>query len=193
VLTEQARSDRLALPPGREAWVGQQSEALVAGLREARYHLVGDLSELLPRPADDQYLAPDQQPAEQLLDVAVHAAAVLAEARYREVYLARRPRQRPASPRQLASQLKWGMLNGPRIKRALRKASHRPAVRRLRVAIWWVLVRPTRHRLAVAAAGTAAGAPAAGWLAGGRPGITGAEQPGGAADVVPPSEPPAEP
>lgn len=193
VLTEQARPDRLALPPGREAWVRQQSEALVAGLREAKYHLVGDLSELLPRPADDQYLAPDQQPAEQLLDVAVHAAAVLAEARYREVYLARQPRQRPASPRQLASQLKWSMLNGPRIKRALRKASHRPAVRRLRVAIWWVLVRPTRHRLAVAATGSAAGAPAPGWLAGGRPGITGVEQPGGAADVVPPPRPPAEP
>jgi hypothetical protein len=192
VLTEQPRQQRLTLPPGREDWVRQQSEALVAGLNAAKYHIVGDPADLLPQPAASDYVPPDQQPAEQLLDVAVHAAAVLAQARYRELYPGRRQRQRRASPRQAVSQLKWTMLNGPRTKHALRSASHRPAVRRLRVAIWWLLMRPTRHRQAVAASGVEAGAAAA-WLAGGRPGITGADRPapGGRPAGPGPAGPPA--
>ena len=168
VLTEQsAAGARLALPPGREAWAREQSEALVAALRDSRYHIVGDPAELLPQPPADHYVAPDQQPAEQLLDVAVHAAAVLADARYREMYPDGPQRQRLASPRQLASQLRWTVLNGPRTKRALRNASHLRAVRRLRVAIWWVLVRPTRHRQAVRPPGVRSGRTRGG-VAGGR-------------------------
>lgn len=174
VLTEQPRGARLALPPGREAWARQQSEVLVAALRESKYHFVGDPAELLPEPAAGQYVAPDQQTADQLVNVAVHAAAVLADARYREMYPAGHRRRRLASPRQLASQLKWTLLNGPRTKRALRNASHHQAVRRLRVAIWWVLMRPTRHRQVVGEHD--AGARAA-WLAGGRPGLTGVKRP----------------
>jgi hypothetical protein len=145
-------------------------------LRGSEYHIVGDLGELLPQPATGHYVAPDHQPAEQLLAVAVHVAAVLADSRYREMYPARRQRQRLASPRQMASQLKWTMLNGPRIKRVLRNASHLLVVRRLRVAIWWVLMRPTRHRQAVAAGEHDVDVPVAAWLAGGRPGITGVER-----------------
>jgi hypothetical protein len=177
VLTEQPRGARLALPPSWEAWAREQSEVLVAALRDSRYHIVGDPSELLPQPPADHYVSPGQRQAEQLLDVAVHAAAVLADARYRETYLDGPQRRRLASPRQLASQLRWTVLNGPRTKRALRNTSHLRAVRRLRVAIWWVLMRPTRHRQAVAWGEHDAGAPAAAWLAGGRPGITGVEGP----------------
>jgi hypothetical protein len=38
------------------------------------------------------------------------------------------------------------MLNGPRVKQVLRRASHRAAVQRLRVIIWCVLMRPDRRR-----------------------------------------------
>jgi hypothetical protein len=176
VLTAQPRRARLALPPGRQAWARKQSEVLVAGLRSAKYHIVGDLCELLPQPVTGHYVPPDQQPAGQLLDVAVRAAAVLADSRYREMYPGRQQRRRRAGPRRMASQLTWAMLNGPRIKRVLRNGSHLRVVRRLRVAIWWVLMRPTRHRQTVAASGHEAVLPAAAWLAGGRPGITGVQR-----------------
>jgi len=175
VLAAQPRQKRLALPPGRDAWAREQSEVLVAGLLDSKYHIVGDPSELLSPPSTSHYVAPDQQPAEQLLAVAVRAAAALADSRYREIYATTR-RRRTASPRQIASQLKWTMLNGFLTKRVLRNTSHLPAVRRLRVAIWWVLVRPARHRQAVAAGEHEVDVPVA-WLAGGRPGITGAERP----------------
>jgi hypothetical protein len=184
VLAEQSRRERLALPPGREAWAMEQSEALVAGLRDSKYHLVGDLRELIPEPAAaaGHYVAPDQQPAEQLVEVAVQAAAVLANSRYRDMYPARQRRRRRIriNPSRVASRLKWSMLNGPRTKRALRNRSHLPAVRRLRVAIWWLLMRPTSHRQAVAAVEHAAGGRTAAWLAGGRPGIGGIQRRAGA-------------
>jgi len=174
VLTEQPRGERLALPPGREAWAREQSQVLVAALQDSKYDLVGDPGELLPPPAAGRYLAPDQLPAEQLLNVAVHAAAVLADSRYREVHLAGRQRPKRPSARNRVSRLKWTVLNGPRTKRVLRQASHYQAVRVLRVGIWWILMRPTRHRQLVA--GDRKGASAA-WLAGGRPGITGTDTP----------------
>src|ERR1051326_9158672 len=75
---------RLMLPPDHEAWAREQAESVVAGLRESEYHIVGDLADLLPQPATGRYTAPGDLSAEQLLDVAVHAAAALAEYAYRE-------------------------------------------------------------------------------------------------------------
>jgi hypothetical protein len=149
VLSAQPAAERLTLPPGREAWAREQADILVAGLRDSGYHIVGELCDLLPRPAaGGLYAAPDEQPAERLLEVAMRVTAVLADSRYRELY---RPPPRPArvSLRQLASRLSWSLLYGRRLRRVLRRASHRPAVQRLRVAIWWLLMRPTRHRRAV--------------------------------------------
>jgi hypothetical protein len=42
--------------------------------------------------------------------------------------------------------LEWATLNGRRVRRVLRKRSRLPAVRRLRVLIWRLLLHPERHR-----------------------------------------------
>lgn len=147
---------RLALPAGREAWARGQAERLVRALRDSKYQVAGDLGELLPRPATGRHAAggpaePARQPhtgphagpaAEQLLDTAVHAAAALAGRHFQDMHPASAPRRRLGPPQQMARRLQWKVLNGPRMRRLLRSASHRPAVRRLRVVIWCVLTRP---------------------------------------------------
>jgi hypothetical protein len=145
-LAARARQTRLIVPASREAWVTEQSEILVAGLRDSKFHIVGDLSELLPQPAAGSYRGPADLPAEQVLDAAVAAAAALTDQRYRDRYPPPRPRSSRASPRQRVVRLEWAMLNGPRVRRMLRKRSRLPAVRRLRVLIWRVLLHPARHR-----------------------------------------------
>jgi hypothetical protein len=153
VLSGRPPQARLALPAGREAWARGQAEDLVGGLRDSKYHIVGELGELLPGPVTGRHAAgelvePAWRPltgptAEQLLEVAVHAAAALAGRHFQERYPAAAPRRRRlGSPQLMARRLQWRLLNGPRTRRLLRKASHRPAVRRLRVVIWCVLTRP---------------------------------------------------
>jgi hypothetical protein len=146
VLATRARQARLTVPASREAWVAEQSEILVAGLRDSKFHIVGDLAELLSQPAAGPYRGPADLPAEQVLDAAVAATAALTDQRYRDRYPAPQPRRRRGSPRQMAVRLEWTVLNGPRVRRALRRRSHLPAVRRLRVLIWRVLLHPERHR-----------------------------------------------
>jgi hypothetical protein len=175
-LASQPRRTRLALPPDREEWARHEAETLITALEDAKYHVAGDLGELLPQPAGHAtpYVPPDQQPDGQLLSVALHATAVLAEARYREVYQPPKKQRAKLRPRSLASQLRWTLLNGPWIRRLLRNRSGSEPVRKLRAAIWWVLMRPKNHRHIVAPAGQHdIAAPSAAWLAGGRPGITG--------------------
>jgi hypothetical protein len=145
VLAARPRQARLAVPPHREAWVRQQSEIVVAGLRDSKFHIVGDLGELLPGPVTGPYLGPADQPSGQLLDAAVAAAAALANQLYRDKRRAARTRTRPGSPRQMASRLEWTVLNGSWTRRVLRRASHVPAVRRLRILIWRVLMHPARY------------------------------------------------
>jgi hypothetical protein len=137
---------RLVLPPAREVWARQQAEILVAGLRDSKYHIVGDLGELLPQPAACRYVPPAGLPAGQLLETAVQATAALANHMYWESYPARQQRHRPRGPRQKISRLEWAVLNGPLTKRVLRNASQLVAVRRLRVVIWSALIHPGRHR-----------------------------------------------
>src|SRR5262249_56019810 len=74
---------RVLLPPGQHAWAREQSEILVAGLRDSKYHIVGDLGELLPPPGTERYVPPASLPDEQLLEVAVRATAALADRQYR--------------------------------------------------------------------------------------------------------------
>ena len=144
VLDARSRRERLILPPDREAWAARQSESLAAELRESKFHIVGDLGELLTRPAAGRYLSPTDQPAEHVLGAAVAAAAALADQMYREKYPAERQRKERRGLRQKASELEWTILNGPWIKQVLRSASRIRAVRRLRVAIWRVLMHPAR-------------------------------------------------
>jgi hypothetical protein len=144
VLDARSRRERLVLPPDREAWARQQSETLVAGLRESKFHIVGDLDELLARPAGGSYLSPNDQPAEHILGAAVAVAAALVDQMYRERYPARRQQKEPRGLRQKAGELEWTILNGPWTRRVLRSASHIRAVRRLRIAIWHLLMHPAR-------------------------------------------------
>ena len=147
VLSARPLQPRLALPPDQLAWANEQAQILMAALRDSKYHIVGDLHDLLPLPATSHYVAPARLPADQLLEAAVHAAAALADHQYRESHPVRPQTQPPRSPRQTASKLEWTVLNGSWTRRVLRNASHLGPVRRLRVLIWCVLMHPARHRL----------------------------------------------
>jgi hypothetical protein len=68
----------------------------------------------------------------------------LADRYYQALYPVRQ-RQPPRGARQMASDVKWAMLNGSRVKQVLRRASHHATVRRLRVIIWCLLIRPGRR------------------------------------------------
>jgi hypothetical protein len=137
---------RLALPQSPQTWARKQAEELVADLRDAKFDIVGDLAELLPRPRTGLCTeSPGQLPQQLLLDAAVHAAAAFADRQYQKMCPAAGRRRRLGGPREMAGLLTWRVLNGPRARRALRSASHLRAVRQLRVVIWRALVRPARH------------------------------------------------
>jgi hypothetical protein len=153
VLSAQAPQLRPALTSAHQAWAAEQSEILVAALRDSKYHIVGDLRDLLSPPASGRPVAPARVPADELLNVAVHATAALADHQYRESQPARRQPEQPRSLRQQASKLEWAVLNGPWTRRVLRNASHLAPVRRLRVLIWCVLMHPSRRRRNPAPAG----------------------------------------
>jgi len=145
VLSARPHSSRPALLPGQHAWAAEQAEILIAGLRDAKYHVVGDLAELRPAGRAGSPAGPVSPPAEQQLEAAVQAVAALADRYYQDRYPARQ-RHRPRGARQMASDIKWALLNGRRVQRVLRRASHRAAVRRLRVIIWWVLILSRSRR-----------------------------------------------
>jgi hypothetical protein len=152
VLSARPHRSRPMLTPSQQAWAAEQAEILIAGLRDAKYHIVGDLAELRPAgqtsPARQATSAgqddPASQPAEQQLEAAVEAVAALADRYFQVRYPVRQPASR-RSARVRASHVKWAMLNGRRVKKVLCRASHRAAVRRLRVIIWCVLMRPDRR------------------------------------------------
>jgi hypothetical protein len=114
------------------------------GPGNSKYHIVGDLAELLPPPATERYVSPTRLPAEQLLDVALRAAAALVDHQYRgdiitsssDLTVGMHPaRRRPVS------RLGFAILKRSRIKRMLYQASNRPTVRGLRILVWRILTR----------------------------------------------------
>jgi hypothetical protein len=147
VLSDRPHHARLVLPPSHAPWAAEQAEILLAGLGDAKYNIVGDLADLRPAGQAGPYAAPADrpavQPAEPQLEAAVQAAVALS-GRYYQVLYPVRQRQPHRSARQRGSDVKWAVLNGPRVRRVLRRASHRAAVQRLRVLIWYVLIRPDR-------------------------------------------------
>jgi hypothetical protein len=154
VLSARPPQAHLSLPPEQQAWAREQAEVLVAGLRDSKYHIVGDLAELLPTPAAEHYVSPSSLPAEQLLDAAILATAALADRQYRgdiitsssDLSVGLQPaRGRTASPRRMVSRLGWTILKRSQVKRTLYTASRRPAVRNLRVLVWCILTRPGRR------------------------------------------------
>jgi hypothetical protein len=149
VLSAQPPGTRLVLPPERQAWAREQAEILVAGLRDSKYRIVGDLGELLPAPSTERYVSPTRLPAERLFDVALRATAALADHQYRgdiitsssDLTVGMHPARRGP-----VSRLGLATLKRFRIKRMLYQASNRPTVRNLRILVWRVLNRPGRRR-----------------------------------------------
>jgi hypothetical protein len=138
------RSGRLVLPADRDAWAKEQSETLIAGLRESGYHIAGDLDDLRPQQVTEPASSPSGQPAEAVLDAAVQAAAALVVGQYQREYPATRPQE--GHGRGLAGRIESAVAGSPRFKRTVREFSSRyPAVRRLRVLAWRALEK-TRTR-----------------------------------------------
>ena len=144
VLRDRPAGLRPVLPPSKLAWAAEQAESLIAGLREAGYHIVGDLAELHPAGPDSPGTGPSGELAGQELEAAVDAVVALVDRSYQLQFPD--PEPRPHGARQRAAHVKWMMLNGPRVRRVLCGASNRAAARRLRVIIWCVLIRPGRYR-----------------------------------------------
>jgi hypothetical protein len=144
VLRNRRAVTRPVLPASTLAWAEKQAEGLITGLRETNYHVVGDLAELRPAPRTGADPGPPGQSPEQQLEAAMQAVVALAD----RCYELRRPvrQRRPRSARQKAADIKWVMLNGPQVRRVLTRTSNHASVRRLRVMIWRVLIRPGRQR-----------------------------------------------
>jgi hypothetical protein len=143
-LADRPRGGRLILPADRDAWAKEQSETLIAGLRESGYHIAGDLDDLRPPQVTEPVTSPSDQPAEAMLDAAVQAAAALVVNQYQREYPAAKPRQ--GHGRGLAGRIESAAAASPRLKRAVREFSSRyPAVRRMRVMAWRALEK-TRTR-----------------------------------------------
>ncbi len=138
------RGGRLVLPADRDAWAKEQSETLIAGLRESGYHIAGDLDDLRPQQVTEPASSPSDQPAEAVLDAAVQAAAALVVGQYQREYPAARPQE--GHGRGLAGRIESAVAGSPRFKRTVREFSSRyAAVRRLRVLAWRALEK-TRTR-----------------------------------------------
>ena len=135
--------DRLVLPADRDAWAKEQAATLIAGLLTSGYDLIGDLDELRPRQVTGPAASPSGQPAAQMLDAAVQAAAALVVNQYHREYPGKPQKQ---DSRGLAGRVESAVGASPRVKRAVRELSSRsPAVRRLRVTAWRVLERSRTH------------------------------------------------
>lgn len=138
---------RLVLPADRDAWAKEQAEALIAGLGDAGYDLIGDLDELRPRPVTEPGVNPADEPAEQVLAAAVQSTVAMVANQYHQAYPAAGPRAGPGAARGLARRLESALASRPRVKRAVRELSSRsPAVRRLRVLAWQELERTRARR-----------------------------------------------
>jgi hypothetical protein len=129
---------RLTLPPDRVAWAEQQGKALVTGLGETNYDVVGDPGDLLPRPAGEPGASPAAVPTQDVLEAAVQAASAMVVNQYRQAY----PAAKPQGGRGLISRVESTVAASPHLKRTVRELSSRyAAVRRLRILAWRALER----------------------------------------------------
>ena len=135
---------RLVLPADREPWAKEQAALLADALTASGYDIIGEITELVPRPATHWSLQPANQPVEAVLDVAARAAAALLVNHYRKEFPAARPQREPDPQRGLVSRVESAVASSPRIKRTVRDLSSRSrAVRRMRIAAW-SMTRPRR-------------------------------------------------
>ena len=141
---DRPRGGRLVLPADRDAWAKEQSETLIAGLRQSGYHIAGDLDDLRPQQVTEPASSPSDQPAEAVLDAAVQAAAALVAGQYQREYPAAGPQE--GHGHGLAGRIESAVAGSPRLKRTVREFSSRyRAVRRMRVLAWRALEK-TRTR-----------------------------------------------
>ncbi|MEZ5094728.1 MAG: hypothetical protein R2731_00455 [Nocardioides sp.] len=84
-LSQRTGSPRLALPPQVRPWAEGLMASWVAELGARGYDVVGDLADLAPTPAADDYVDPDRVPERQIAAVALDAlrALLLESARMR--------------------------------------------------------------------------------------------------------------
>ncbi|MGH3157341.1 MAG: hypothetical protein ACRDNF_12290, partial [Streptosporangiaceae bacterium] len=133
-----AGGDRLTLPADRMPWAEQQGKTLVSALGEGGYDVVGDLDELLPRPAGEPGVSPAQQSAADVLEAVVQAASALVVNQYHQAF----PAAKPQTVRGLVSRVESTVASSPHLKRTVRELSSRyAAVRRLRILAWRALER----------------------------------------------------
>lgn len=141
------QGSRLVLPASRDTWVKNESETLIAALQDSGYDIVGDVGELRPAPAASTYTDPGNQPAEQVLDAAVEAAAALVLNQYRKEHPPAGAQHKRAGRRGLLGRVESAVGASPRLKRSVRELSSRyPAVRKLRVMVWRVFERRRAER-----------------------------------------------
>jgi hypothetical protein len=136
-LATRSNADRLELPTERHDWAHDHAQRLVAGLRDAGYHLVGELDELLPAPPSRAPARPSDVPADAVLDAALTALTGL---------LAELGKTQGLTP---VSAAEPGRPPG-RVRSAVIALSERhPAVHRLRRG-YWHLANAARHLRATA-------------------------------------------
>jgi hypothetical protein len=78
MLVRGADRTSLRLPADEYPWVAKRAEETIAALTDRGYRVVGDLADLRPREPDDD-VAPDDVGDPELLDMAVHALALMTE------------------------------------------------------------------------------------------------------------------
>jgi hypothetical protein len=141
-LAARPREGRLVIPAEREEWAGKQADVLIAALSESAYHVVGNLDELRPLPVTESAASPAEQPAELVLDAAVHAASAMVVNQYHRAHPAARPQPSPDRQRGLVARVESTVASSPRLKRTVRELSSRfPVVRRIRIVAWRRLER----------------------------------------------------
>ena len=141
-LAARPREGRLVIPAEREEWAGKQADVLVDALSESDYDVVGNLEELRPLPVSGPAASPADQPAELVLDAAVHAAAAMVVNQYHKAHPAAKPQPSADRQRGLVARVESTVASSPRLKRTVRELSSRfPVVRRIRIVAWRRLER----------------------------------------------------
>jgi hypothetical protein len=141
-LAARPREGRLMIPAEREEWAGKQADVLVEALSESDYDVVGNLEELRPLPVTGPAASSADQPAELVLDAAVHAAAAMVVNQYHKAHPAAKPQPSPDRQRGLVARVESTVASSPRLKRTVRELSSRfPVVRRIRIVAWRRLER----------------------------------------------------
>jgi hypothetical protein len=141
-LAARPREGRLVIPAEREEWAAKQADVLIEALGESDYDVVGNLEELRPLPVTGPAASPADQPAELVLDAAVHAAAAMVVNQYHRAHPAAKPQPSPDRQRGLVARVESTVASSPRLKRTVRELSSRfPVVRRIRIVAWRRLER----------------------------------------------------